>query len=110
MENRKEVIGGYNPIEWKNSDYSGNSYGVTNDSFIFSFKGSDDIKGYILSRVKDESCATINLSSYGPTFGITDLELMNEYGACREFTYEKRIIETSNVFTMIEYEVFQITK
>jgi len=34
IKGSSEILGGYNPIEWK-SDYT---WGVTKDSFIFSFK------------------------------------------------------------------------
>jgi hypothetical protein len=34
VKDRNEILGGYNPIEWK----SDNSYGITKDSFIFSFR------------------------------------------------------------------------
>jgi hypothetical protein len=46
------TIGGYNPIEWK-SDYT---WGVTKDSFIFSFKNKESIENHILNRVTDEKC------------------------------------------------------
>src|SRR5438045_9772457 len=45
-----EILGGYNPIEWK----SDNSYASTKDSFIFSFKDNDRIGDYVLSRLKDK--------------------------------------------------------
>jgi hypothetical protein len=34
VKDTNEILGGYNPIEWK----SDTSYGITKDSFIFSFK------------------------------------------------------------------------
>src|SRR5205823_2830869 len=36
VKNSSEILGGYNQIEWK-SDYS---YGITKDSFIFSFNNN----------------------------------------------------------------------
>src|SRR6266542_4825814 len=46
VKNSDEILGGYNPIIWK----SDSSYGITKDSFIFSFKKKDSI----LSRVINE--------------------------------------------------------
>ncbi|CAB4421475.1 unnamed protein product [Rhizophagus irregularis] len=45
-----------NPIEWK----SDRNYGVTKNSFIFSFKDCDDIKKPIFSRVINEKSAILN--------------------------------------------------
>ena len=50
-----EILGGYNPIKWRSS---GNEYNSTKDSFIFSFKNSDRIESFILSRVKNETRAS----------------------------------------------------
>jgi hypothetical protein len=67
----KEILGGYNPIEWKSDD----SYGTTKDSFIFSFKRCNDIKSYILSRIKNEKVAILNSFDRGSLFGISDFVL-----------------------------------
>jgi hypothetical protein len=56
LKGSNEILGGYNPVEWK----SGNSYSVPRDSFIFSFKNSDDIENHILSRVRNETKAIYN--------------------------------------------------
>ncbi|POG73445.1 hypothetical protein GLOIN_2v1772519 [Rhizophagus irregularis DAOM 181602=DAOM 197198] len=45
-----------NPIEWE----SDRNYGVTKNSFIFSFKDCDDIKKPIFSRVINEKSAILN--------------------------------------------------
>ena len=41
VRDSNEILEGYNLIEWK-SDFSGNSYGITKDSFIFSFKDKEN--------------------------------------------------------------------
>jgi hypothetical protein len=56
LKGSNEILGGYNPVEWK----FGDSYSVTRDSFIFSFKNGDDIKNHILSHVRDETKAIYN--------------------------------------------------
>jgi hypothetical protein len=106
VKDSNEILGGYNPIEW-NSD---NSYDVTKDSFIFSFKNSYDVESYILSRVKDENYAIWNHYKYYSSFGDSDLLLIDNIGNCYNFYYEKHIRETTDFFSVEEYEVFQIIR
>ncbi|CAB4437659.1 unnamed protein product [Rhizophagus irregularis] len=107
VKNSNEILGGYNPISW----YNNPTYGITNDSFIFSFKDKND---YILSRVKDPKFAIVNSTFYGPSFGNGDLILRgnnfynNSY--CSKHSYERAIRETEGPFSVKEYEVFQIVK
>src|SRR5205823_4769257 len=75
VKNSNEILGGYNLIGWK----SGGSNGMcqkTEDSFIFSFKNSDRIENYILSRVMDKERAIFDWRGYGPSFGDGDLILL----------------------------------
>ncbi|GBC45454.2 BTB/POZ protein [Rhizophagus irregularis DAOM 181602=DAOM 197198] len=65
VKNSKEILGGYNPIEWK----SDKSYGITKESFIFSIKNSHNFESYILSRIENEECAILNNNAFGPSFG-----------------------------------------
>ncbi|GBC28902.2 carbohydrate-binding module family 13 protein [Rhizophagus irregularis DAOM 181602=DAOM 197198] len=109
MEDSNEILGGYNPIMWTSNII----WGVTKDSFIFSFKNKENIGNYILSRVKNENYAIENDSSLGPTFGDGDLELngKNHNKACYySRVYEKQIRETEDNFSVEEYEIFQIIK
>src|SRR4051794_32930818 len=69
VKGSSEILGGYNPISWK----SDRTFGVTKDSFIFSFKYKDSIENNILSRVINERRAIYNDGSYGPTFGNSDI-------------------------------------
>ncbi|GBC32784.2 hypothetical protein GLOIN_2v1881828 [Rhizophagus irregularis DAOM 181602=DAOM 197198] len=103
MKDSTEILGGYNPIEW-NSDCC---YRATKDSFIFSFRNSDDIESYILSRVKNEQRAIFNSSGFGPSFDY-GLILINDSGLCGKNYYENQIRETEDGFYVEEYEVFQI--
>ena len=106
------ILGGYNPIEWKSKC----GYSATKDSFIFSFKNSDRIENYILSRVKYEKRAIYNDPDSGPIFGFGDLVSLSlrfiiNFGydsRCIKDSYEKRIRETENGFSTEECEVFQI--
>jgi hypothetical protein len=47
VKDSNEILGGYSPIEWK----SNSGYGITKDSFIFSFNNNNSIENCILSRV-----------------------------------------------------------
>jgi hypothetical protein len=107
VKDSNEILGGYNPIEWK---FDG-SYGVANDSFIFSF-GNNNIENYILSRVNDETKAIYNDFYNGPSFGHGDLYLCTTFGGglkiiCKKRYYEKQIIESNDALSL-EFEVFQI--
>ncbi|PKY37659.1 hypothetical protein RhiirA4_450550 [Rhizophagus irregularis] len=104
-----EILGGYNPIIWK----SDRSFGITKDSFIFSFKDKENIENYILSRVNNENYAIENDSRFGPAFGIDDLELcgenFNQNWCYFSGIYDKQIREGEG-YSVEEYEIFQIIK
>ncbi|PKC01297.1 hypothetical protein RhiirA5_426934, partial [Rhizophagus irregularis] len=104
VKDSTEILGGYNPIEW-NSDCC---YRATKDSFIFSFRNSDDIESYILSRVKDEQRAIFNSSGFGPSFDY-GLILINDSGLCGKNYYENQIRETEDGFYVEEYEYYDVT-
>ncbi|CAB4438889.1 unnamed protein product [Rhizophagus irregularis] len=110
----EEIIGGYNPLEWK-SDVG---YVKTKDSFIFSFKNKDSFKDPILSYVKDYDQALFYGSNHGPTFDV-DLDIHVSGGhvnvnydfiRCNQQSYEKKIRDTEDEFLIDDYEVFQILK
>ncbi|GES76335.1 carbohydrate-binding module family 13 protein [Rhizophagus clarus] len=104
-----EILGGYNPIEWKFDS----KFGVTGDSFIFSFI-NNSIENYILSRVKYEKNAIYTGKHHlAPSFN-DDLYLYRDYSgelriSCEIFSYEKLIKEFDiNSCIVEEFEVFQI--
>ncbi|RHZ67394.1 hypothetical protein Glove_301g54 [Diversispora epigaea] len=120
-----EIIGGYNPLPWDNSN-NWDKWMETKDSFIFSLKlKNGNITKSILSRVKNIQYAIVNVSKdnqkyYGPHFG--DLWMhssgfnstldhgffCSKYG----YNYEKaiRLSSLSEYFSIINYEVFKIVK
>ncbi|GBB96292.1 hypothetical protein RclHR1_02720007 [Rhizophagus clarus] len=94
-------------IEWK----SANGYSSTKNRVIFSFENSINIENYILSRVKDEGYAIWNGCNYGSYFGWCDLVFYERnYNFSRISEYEKPIMETKDIFSVEECEIFQITK
>jgi hypothetical protein len=110
VEGSNEILGGYNPIEWKSDENY--SYSTTKDSFIFSFKDSDRIENYVLSRVKNEKEAVYNDPYSGPCFGRSDLAIWyyNHNCYCAENSYEKPIRKTETNFSTEECEVFQVVQ
>ncbi|EXX70396.1 uncharacterized protein OCT59_011334 [Rhizophagus irregularis] len=106
----EEILGGYNPSIWESS----NSWSRCYYNFIFSFKSKNEIKGPILSCVKNMDNALYYHPNYDPTFGNSDLRLsgLNQfnYNWCKQTNYEKRIRDTEDKFNIEDYEVFQITK
>ncbi|GBB92838.1 hypothetical protein RclHR1_20630004 [Rhizophagus clarus] len=120
VKDSTEILGGYNPIEWKNNcSYCIYSYGTTRDSFIFSFLNKENIEKCLISRVMDETRAVGYWYSYGPSFGGGDLtiyggdrrgevSLCNKTSYCIKTSYEKQIRKTEEDFSVEEYEVFQI--
>jgi hypothetical protein len=109
VKDSNEILGGYNPIEWKHDE---RIYGITKDSFIFSF----NFEKHILSRVKNEQYAIFNARGCGPLFGECgdDLAIWGsdsyDRSFCEKRSYKKRIRKTEDSFSVEEYEVFQITK
>ncbi|EXX79513.1 carbohydrate-binding module family 13 protein [Rhizophagus irregularis DAOM 181602=DAOM 197198] len=104
VKDSNEILGGYNPIEWK----SNQSNSTTEDSFIFSFHNNGTEK-YILSRVTNENYSTWNSKNCGPSFG-SDLYIFGKYcgNVCKQKNYEKPIRSTVDKFSVEESEVFQI--
>ncbi|UZO02724.1 uncharacterized protein OCT59_021203 [Rhizophagus irregularis] len=106
VKDSNEILGGYNPLKWK----SDNSFGITKDSFIFSFRNSN----YILSRVINEREAMKNDSFNGPSFGTDDMCLFLVFGffglrvRCKRTNYEKQIRENYESSFVKDFEVFQI--
>ncbi|PKC05905.1 hypothetical protein RhiirA5_360785 [Rhizophagus irregularis] len=103
-----EILGGYNPIEWK---FDG-SYGETNDSFIFSFHNGR-VENFKLGRVMNEDKAIFNGSSYeyGPSFGNSDLLLYQTFMSDLKIHYKKNSygeIRRNGEMFYEDFEVFQI--
>ncbi|GBC21501.2 carbohydrate-binding module family 13 protein [Rhizophagus irregularis DAOM 181602=DAOM 197198] len=107
-----EILGGYNPIVWK----SDNTYGTTEDSFIFSFNNVNRNENYILSRIVNKNHAIDNRYYYcGPIFGDGDLiilgfdlQTLRNYCRSSKSSYEKPIREAEDAFSIEEYEVFRV--
>jgi hypothetical protein len=114
VKGTEEIIGGYNPLIWKSSNKV--EYGITKDSFIFSFKSKNNFKNLILSHVKNMDYALLYHNSCGPTF-CGDLSLfakdcLKEYNnhKCKQVFYEKKIRDTEDEFLIEDYEVYRIIK
>ena len=108
-----EILGGYNPFMWKST----NQWGETKDSFIFSFKNKDNFfKDAILSDVSIIDHAIRYHRACGPCFNtdlyIDSLKETIDYDnmCCIKFSYEKKIRDIDDQFSIEDYEVYQIVK
>ncbi|POG71511.1 hypothetical protein GLOIN_2v1604975, partial [Rhizophagus irregularis DAOM 181602=DAOM 197198] len=118
-----EIIGGYNPLDWRsvklaenspllsyNNEIYNNYKCEISTSFIFSLTNRAIP---ILSRVSSRKEAIIWCGDKGPCFGLQDLWIQNGslphiiVGKCKQRSYEKKIIDRET-FEIEEYEVFQI--
>ncbi|RGB40690.1 hypothetical protein C1646_380747 [Rhizophagus diaphanus] len=108
VKGTEEIIGGYNPLEWK----SGGEHAISKDSFIFSFKNKNNFKDLILSNVIDMNRAVYYGSNVGPAF-VQDIEIFTRYGGdsieydycqCKQYSYEKKIRDTEDLFSIEDYE------
>ncbi|RIA94183.1 hypothetical protein C1645_873637 [Glomus cerebriforme] len=127
VHNSGEIIGGYNPLEWRcikkgddensllfhNQQFYENHHCSTSNSFIFSLTNRATP---ILSRVTSKKEAIIWCKNRGPCFGLQDLCISssrssrpfnNIIGKSKQHSYEKKIIDRET-FEIEEYEVFQI--
>ncbi|UZO12967.1 uncharacterized protein OCT59_004474 [Rhizophagus irregularis] len=117
----REIIGGYNPLEWRsiklngedmpsnNSEFYNNHKCKTSDSFIFSLFSSTNGVIPTLSRVSSKKEAIIWCKDKGPCFGLQDLWIQSSSrsGRSKQKSYEKTIIN-KETFEIEEYEVYQI--
>ncbi|EXX54210.1 uncharacterized protein OCT59_025937 [Rhizophagus irregularis] len=115
VKDSNEILGGYNPIVWKFAKkYDYGFYDYTKDSFIFSFKNKENMQNYILSRAKLGMYSIYSDFDCGPTFGDSLVLHGNDFynkSYCKTHAgYEKIIRETEDIFSVEEYEIFQITK
>ncbi|GET01604.1 carbohydrate-binding module family 13 protein [Rhizophagus clarus] len=107
IKDSNEILGGYNPIIWK----SDGSCGSTEDSFVFSFKNKENVENHILSRVKVAGYAIVNDPNRGPVFGAYEFLLDNNNSVCvQNPVYYEKLINDRGIFSVEEYEIFQIKK
>ncbi|GBB85330.1 hypothetical protein RclHR1_01190006 [Rhizophagus clarus] len=113
IKKTKEIIGGYNPLKWESSS----SFGETEESFIFSFKNKN-INDAIISKVRNAEFALFYKSTNGPYFGNDIIIYNSKENECANYDniwcegtyYENKIRETTDEFSIDDYEVFQIKK
>ncbi|GET51280.1 BTB/POZ domain-containing protein [Rhizophagus irregularis DAOM 181602=DAOM 197198] len=99
-----EIIGGYNPLDWR----SDHEYQAS-DSFLFSLFSLTNGVIPILSRISSKNEAIIWCKNKGPCFGFQDLWIRSDsrFGKSKQKSYEKKIIDNES-FNIAEYEVFQV--
>ncbi|EXX76001.1 BTB/POZ domain-containing protein [Rhizophagus irregularis DAOM 181602=DAOM 197198] len=125
VRNSGEIIGGYNPLDWrsiktvkdkKSKRVTSKPYidhkCKTSNSFIFSLFSLTNGVIPILSRVTSKKEAIIWHENKGPCFGLHDLWIQSSSpqsrsGMSTQKSYEKKVIN-GEIFDIEEYEVFQI--
>ncbi|EXX50849.1 BTB/POZ domain-containing protein [Rhizophagus irregularis DAOM 181602=DAOM 197198] len=112
ITNSEQIVGGYNPLDWKPILNNDNYYKPTNDSFIFSFADRNNFQTAKVSYPKEDQqqYSILGMSDYGPIFGSgCDLWCQNN-GAwrCNPRTYYS--IDLPRNFNANDYEVFQVVK
>ncbi|PKY34353.1 hypothetical protein RhiirB3_453983 [Rhizophagus irregularis] len=86
VKDRNEILGGYNPIEWK----------------------SDNNENCILSRVNDETRAINNNIFDGPSFGLDLYLCCGRKIFCKQHSYEKQIkIDNDDALLLDFFELNQ---
>ncbi|GBC10236.1 hypothetical protein RclHR1_09460009 [Rhizophagus clarus] len=125
VRNSGEIIGGYNPLDWRSIKMTKDKKSKrvisrpyidhkrkTSNSFIFSLLSSTNGVIPKLSRVTSKKEAIIWCENKGPCFGLHDLWIPSSYSQSRSGTntqksYEKKVIDRET-FDIEDYEVFQI--
>ncbi|PKY51635.1 hypothetical protein RhiirA4_468789 [Rhizophagus irregularis] len=111
VKDTNEILGGYNPCDWKYEVYDN----IIKESIIFSLNKVEPT-----FSVVDDSSSLPKLyklqdnggMNSGPKFGL-DLKLLlnnTNRGQYRKYNYLTRIRQIEAEFEIEEYEVFQITK
>ncbi|RGB30151.1 hypothetical protein C1646_711827 [Rhizophagus diaphanus] len=113
IANSEQIVGGYNPLDWKPILNKDNYYKSTNDSFIFSFTDRNNLQTLKVSYPKKDCqlYSVISCSDYGPIFGAGHDLLCNNDGttwSCYPLTYST--IDLPYNFNANDYEVFQVVK
>nr|CAG8506581.1 14993_t:CDS:1 [Entrophospora candida] len=110
-----QLIGGYNPLGWKNVNL-GLGQG-TKDSFIFTLGDGKSPYDAKIARIAPTSLVdkdVDDLAWHGPRFGKgPDLWLkMNrdQSGEARKVTYESSILENDGRFRWVDCEIFSVVR
>ncbi|CAG8504640.1 9817_t:CDS:2, partial [Racocetra fulgida] len=110
--NTKILVGGYNPLDWNNSNNSSNSFGWhyknAPDSFLFVINDPNNLKNSTLGRVNISNRAIFCNNNCGPTFGGGhDLYVPDSSNNWSYSANSYPNIGIPNSFTISDYEVFQ---
>ncbi|CAB4377963.1 unnamed protein product [Rhizophagus irregularis] len=116
IQNSEQILGGYNPLPWDQS----NSYKNTTDSYMFSFTNRNDLKTAKVGHINNTNYNTAIWcnQNYGPVFGgghdlFQDID--NNWKSNNPYSYPKINIPQGNknvynIFNVENYEVFQVIK
>ncbi|CAG8698461.1 9342_t:CDS:1, partial [Scutellospora calospora] len=117
-KNSREVIGGYNPFNWKHDRWKSSEDFWRPDarSFIFSFPNGET-NNVNLSRINPfyTKYAMFIKKNGGPEFGNQDFCMNNQFDwktgvKCRKTYYLKKIRDSEESFAVDEYELFKLVR
>ncbi|GES85076.1 BTB/POZ domain-containing protein [Rhizophagus clarus] len=110
IQNSEQIIGGYNPLFWDQSNSSKSTY----DSFIFSFTNRNNLQ---TAKVGQPSISHVHAiychQNYGPTFGGGhDLHISynNNGSYSNPHSYTNSVIPNQYNINIADFEVFQVNK
>ncbi|RIB23404.1 hypothetical protein C2G38_2242706 [Gigaspora rosea] len=107
ISNSNMLVGGYNPLDWNGN----NVWKNTKDSFIFSLSDPNNLQSAKLGRVTNSNQAVHCGNSYGPLFGNGhDLYAPNNSDSWSHNVSSYSDIGSPSLFTISDYEVFQVVK
>uniref|UniRef100_U9U964 TLDc domain-containing protein n=1 Tax=Rhizophagus irregularis (strain DAOM 181602 / DAOM 197198 / MUCL 43194) TaxID=747089 RepID=U9U964_RHIID len=105
----EQIVGGYNPLDWKPVIINSRYYKPTKDSFIFSFADRNNLQTAKVSYPKEnqQQNSIYSNSVYGPRFGGGHDLCWHQNGTwgCIPHTY---LIDLPRNFNVSDYEVFQV--
>jgi hypothetical protein len=106
----EQIVGGYNPLDWKPVINNNNSYKSTENSFIFSFTDRNNLKTAIVSYPNHNYHRSVYCDiDYRPTFGGGFDLYCSSNGAWERYPHTY-IIDLPLDFNASDYEVFQVIK
>ena len=106
IKNSEQIVGGYNPLDWKPVEFNSDYYKSTNDSFIFTFTDRNNLQTAKVNYPSNKYSIYCS-SDRGPMFDF-DLACYNNGNWIRNSHTYSDIDSIPYSFIVNDYEVFQI--
>jgi hypothetical protein len=107
IKNSKQIVGGYNPLEW----YSSGPGRSTKDSFIYSFTNKTNLQSAKVAYSNGGEYSIHSASVNGPVFG-NDLYVNYHNNPDVWCSYKEcySALKLPRIMNVVDYEVFQVIK